>query len=141
VSRGSWEDDYRRLSRIDPAVLAAEELESLADAAWMVCRLEESMVTRQKAYVRYLETRENRPAARVAWRLFWDHLDGGETVVAMGWLRRARRHLASIPEEAEHRSTLPVVVGDRGAVSRCLMPLSRQTDRTARPRCRCRTGR
>jgi hypothetical protein len=63
VSRGSWEDDYRRLSRIDPAVLAAEELESLADAAWMVCPLEESMVTRQKAYVRYLETRENRPAA------------------------------------------------------------------------------
>jgi DNA-binding CsgD family transcriptional regulator len=102
ASRGSWVDDYRRLSDIDPAGLAAEELETLADAAWMVCRLEESMATRQDAYVRYLETRENRPAARVAWRLFWDHLYGGETVVAMGWLRRARRHLAAIPEEAEH---------------------------------------
>jgi ATP/maltotriose-dependent transcriptional regulator MalT len=103
ASRGSWVDDYRRLSGTDPAGLAAEELEALADAAWMVCRLEESMATRQQAYVRYLETRENRPAARVAWRLFWEHLYGGDTVVAMGWLRRARRHLAAIPdEEAEH---------------------------------------
>jgi ATP/maltotriose-dependent transcriptional regulator MalT len=102
ASRGSWVDDYRQLSGIDPAGLAAEELEALADAAWMVCRLEESRATRQQAYVRYLETRENRPAARVAWRLFWEHLYGGETVVAMGWLRRARRHLATRPEEPEH---------------------------------------
>jgi DNA-binding CsgD family transcriptional regulator len=102
ASRGSWVDDYHRLSGIDPAGLTAEELEALADAAWMVCRLDESMATRQQAYVRYLETRENRPVARVAWRLFWDHLYGGETVVAMGWLRRARRHLAAMPEEAEH---------------------------------------
>jgi ATP/maltotriose-dependent transcriptional regulator MalT len=102
ASRGTWADDYRRLSGLDLAGLAAEELEALADAAWMVCRLEESIATRQQAYVRYLETRESRPAARVAWRLFWDHLYRGETVVAMGWLRRARRHLAAMPEEAEH---------------------------------------
>jgi DNA-binding CsgD family transcriptional regulator/Tfp pilus assembly protein PilF len=101
-SRGSWLDDYDRLSRADPAGLAAEELEALADGAWMVCQRESSMTTRQKAYVRYLESRDNRSAARVAWRLFWDHLYGGETVVAMGWLRRARRHLAAITEEAEH---------------------------------------
>jgi ATP/maltotriose-dependent transcriptional regulator MalT len=102
ASRGTWADDYRRLSGLDLAGLAAEELEALADAAWMVCRLEESIATRQQAYVRYLETPENRPAARVAWRLFWDHLYWGDTVVAMGWLRRARRHLAAMPEEAEH---------------------------------------
>lgn len=102
ASRGSWVDDYRRLSGADAAGLAAEELEDLADAAWMVCRLEESMATRQQAYVGYLEACENRPAARVAWRLFWEHLYGGETVVAMGWLRRARRHLTAVPEEAEH---------------------------------------
>ena len=102
ASGGSWVDDYRRLSGSEPAALAAEELEDLADAAWMVCRLEESMATRQEAYVRYLAARDDRPAARVAWRLFWEHLYGGETVVAMGWLRRARRHLAAVPEDAEH---------------------------------------
>lgn len=60
------------------------------------------MATRQQAYAGYLEACENRPAARVAWRLSWEHLYGGETVVAMGWLRRARRHLTAVPEEAEH---------------------------------------
>ena len=63
ASGGSWVDDYRRLSGSDPAGLAAEELEDLADAAWMVCRLEESMATRQQAYVRYLAARDDRPAA------------------------------------------------------------------------------
>lgn len=102
ASSGFWADDYRRLSSVDPAGLAAEEHEALADAAWMVCRLEESMASRHRAYARYLEAGENRPAARVAWRLFWDHQYGGESVVALGWLRRARRHLAAMPEDAEH---------------------------------------
>jgi DNA-binding CsgD family transcriptional regulator len=102
ASRGSWLDDYHRLSRADPAGLGADELEVLADAAWMVCQREDSLATRQQAYMRYLESRDNRSAARVAWRLFWEHLYGGETVVAMGWLRRARRHLGAIAEDAEH---------------------------------------
>jgi ATP/maltotriose-dependent transcriptional regulator MalT len=34
--------------------------------------------------------------------LFWERLYAGERVVAMGWLRRARRHLAAIPESVEH---------------------------------------
>ncbi|MGH3691325.1 MAG: LuxR C-terminal-related transcriptional regulator [Acidimicrobiia bacterium] len=101
MPRDSWVETYGRLSELDPAELAAEQLEALADAAWMMCRLEESMATRQRAYVGYLEGRENQPAGRVAWRLFWEHLYGGETVVAMGWLRRARRHLATVPEVVE----------------------------------------
>ena len=102
MSRGSWADDYRRLSGSDPAGLSAGDLEALADGAWMLCRLEESTRTRQRAYAGYLEAHEVGPAARVAWRLFWEHLYGGDTVVATGWLRRARRHLAALPEEAEH---------------------------------------
>jgi ATP/maltotriose-dependent transcriptional regulator MalT len=102
VASSRWVDDYHRLSGTDPARLAAEEVEALADAAWMMCRLEESMATRRQAYARYLETCADRPAARVAWRLFWDHLYRGETVVATGWLGRAHRHLTALPEEAEH---------------------------------------
>jgi hypothetical protein len=60
ASRGSWVDDYHRLSGADPAGLAAEELETLADAAWMVCQREGSMTRRQQAYVRYLETPDGR---------------------------------------------------------------------------------
>jgi ATP/maltotriose-dependent transcriptional regulator MalT len=97
-----WVDTYDRLSASDPADLTPADLEALADSAWLVCRLDESLVARQHAYAGYLETRDEQSAARAAWRMFWDHLYNGDKVVALGWLRRARRHVAAIPEGAEH---------------------------------------
>ncbi len=97
-----WMETYRRLSGRDAVTLAPGELESLADVAWLLCRFKESIAARQQAYARYLEGHLNGPAVRSAWRLFWEHLYSGETAVALGWLRRARRHLAAIPEGAEH---------------------------------------
>jgi ATP/maltotriose-dependent transcriptional regulator MalT len=82
--------------------MSPEELEALADAAWLACRLDESYHARQKAYARFLEQHEDRPAARTAWRLFWEQLYNGSQAVALGWLRRARRHLAAIPDSPEH---------------------------------------
>ena len=55
-----WVDTYDRLSAGDPADLAPADLEALADSAWLVCRLDESLVTRQQAYAGYLETRDER---------------------------------------------------------------------------------
>lgn len=95
-------DTYDRLSRLDSAGLGAADLESLADAAWLMCRLDESTAARQRAYARFLDAGEHGSAARVAWRLFWEHLYAGDTVVGVGWLRRARRHLVAAPEAAEH---------------------------------------
>ncbi len=102
MSRGTWVETYDRFSGVDPADLSAEDLEALADAAWLVCRLEDSYVARQQAYRRFLEQHEDRPAARTAWRLFWEQLYNGSQAVALGWLRRARRHLAGIPDGPEH---------------------------------------
>ncbi len=98
----AWVVTYERLTRLDPVELGAAELESLADAAWLLCRLAESTAARRQAYGRYLEAGDYGPAARAAWRLFWEHLYAGEKVVATGWLRRARRHLAVIPDAVEH---------------------------------------
>jgi DNA-binding CsgD family transcriptional regulator len=95
-------DVYERLSGRDASELDGGQLEALADAAWLLCRLEESTAARQQSYVRYLDAGENGPAARTAWRLFWEGVYTREAAVAMGWLRRARRHLASMPEAAEH---------------------------------------
>jgi len=97
-----WVETYRRLSAPDPATLAPEELESLADVAWLLCRFAESTTARQQAYAGYLKSHDDGPAARSAWRLFWEHLYNVDRIVALGWLRRARRHLAAIPEGAEH---------------------------------------
>src|SRR5215207_2028936 len=98
----AWVETYDRLNARNFAELTPEELETLADSAWMVCRLHDSFVARQRAYAGYLETHDDRSAARTSWRLFWDHHYNGDEVIALGWLRRAHRHLATIPEGAEH---------------------------------------
>ena len=98
----AWVATYERLTRLDPGELSAAELESLADAAWLSCHLDGSTTARQQAYGRYLEAGEIGGAARAAWRLFWERLYAGERVVATGWLQRAHRHLAAIPESPEH---------------------------------------
>lgn len=101
-SRDVWPETYRLLSTRDPAVLTPDELEAIADSAWLVCHLNESLAARQQAYTGYEEINDHRSAVRAAWRLFWDHLYNGDKVVALGWLRRAHRHLAAVPESAEH---------------------------------------
>jgi ATP/maltotriose-dependent transcriptional regulator MalT len=98
----AWVEIHGRLSGRDPAGLTPEDLEALANVAWVLCRFGESTGARQKAYAGYLEARASQPAARMAWRLFWEHLYSGETAVALGWLRRARRHLEGMPECGEH---------------------------------------
>ncbi|HZL74104.1 MAG TPA: LuxR C-terminal-related transcriptional regulator [Propionibacteriaceae bacterium] len=99
--RDGWPETYTRLSTRDPANLTPDQLENLADSAWLVCRLDESLGARQLAYARYQEIHDDRAAVRTAWRMFWDHLYNGDSVVALGWLRRANRHMAAIPESAE----------------------------------------
>jgi len=98
----TWIEIYDRLGGQDPALLSAEDLEALADAAWLACRLDESYAARQRAYAKFLDRHEDRPAGRTAWRLFWEQLYNGSQAIALGWLRRARRHLATIPEGPEH---------------------------------------
>jgi ATP/maltotriose-dependent transcriptional regulator MalT len=98
----AWVETYRRLSGLDSGNLGPQDLESLADVAWLLCHFTESTAARQQAYAGYLKGHVDGPAARSAWRLFWEHLYNGEAVVALGWLRRARRHLAAIPEGVEH---------------------------------------
>ena len=89
--RDGWPETYTRLSTRDPANLTPDQLENLADSAWLLCRLDESLGARQVAYARYQEIHDDRAAVRTAWRLFWDHLHNGDKVVALGWLRRQPR--------------------------------------------------
>jgi hypothetical protein len=83
-----WPETYTRLSTRDPADLTPDQLEDLAEGAWLVCRLDESLSARRQVYARYHEIHDDRSAARTAWRLFWDHLYNGDKAVALGWLRR-----------------------------------------------------
>jgi tetratricopeptide (TPR) repeat protein len=96
---GAWE--VQDLSGRDPVSLAAVELEALAEAAWWLCKTDESIAARQRAYAAFRDAKDDRGAARAAARLFHDHFYRGEGAVAVGWLRRGFRHLEGAPDCVE----------------------------------------
>jgi DNA-binding NarL/FixJ family response regulator len=102
VRTGPWLHVYEELSARDPAGLAAVELEALAAAAWWLCKADESVAARQRAYAAFRDAGDARGAARAAARLFHEHFYRGEGAVAVGWLRRGFRHLEHNQDCAEH---------------------------------------
>jgi len=97
VRTGPWLHVYEELSIRDPASLTAVELEALAEAAWWLCKTDESIATRQRAYAAFRDATDDRGAARTAARLFHEHFYRGERAVAVGWLRRGFRHVERDP--------------------------------------------
>ncbi len=93
-----WNDVHELLNRLDPSILAPKDFEALADAAWWLCRRDESLDARRKAYDGYLKAGNIPKAAFQTWHLFYEHLIGGEMAIATGWLKRAQRHLVDQPE-------------------------------------------
>ena len=101
VRTGPWLHVYEDLSGRDPVRLGPVELEALAEAAWWLCKTDESIAARQRAYAAFRDAKDDRGAARTAGRLFHEHLYRGEGAVAVGWLRRGFRHLERDPDCVE----------------------------------------
>ena len=97
VRTGQWLQVYEDLNARDPGSLAAGELEALAEAAWWLCKTDESITQRQRAYAAYRDVEDDRGAARTAGRLFHEHFYRGEGAVAVGWLHRGFRHAEQSP--------------------------------------------
>ncbi|MFW6090909.1 MAG: LuxR C-terminal-related transcriptional regulator [Actinomycetota bacterium] len=93
---------YERLTATPPDGLSSEELDSLADAAFWLGRLRESIVARRRAYAKYRDAGDAGRATMTACRLFHSYFDMDETVAAGGWLQRAHRHACDVPEGVEH---------------------------------------
>ncbi len=102
LSREAWGDAYEALGGLDPSELDPADLEGLADAAWWLSRMDESLAARQRAYAGYAAAGMDAAAAFVAVRLGIEHFLRGEPAVGAGWLMRAQRYLADRPESVEH---------------------------------------
>jgi hypothetical protein len=77
-------------------------LDSTAEAAWWLGRLDECVALRERAYT-LLEAAGDRPgAARMAMLLSDNQLFRGRRAVASGWLHRAKRQLEGVPECLQH---------------------------------------
>lgn len=65
VLKGSWAEAYELYRALEPSRLSADDFDALADAAWWMCRIDES-IARQKAYRGHLRHQRPRQAATAA---------------------------------------------------------------------------
>ena len=110
-----WTAIYERLHDRARDDLTAAELEALADAAWWLCRVEDSLAARQKAYDKYVAVGDERRAGYNAWMLSTEYGFTGRAAASSGWLERAKRHAQALPDCAERGF---VLYGDAEAAER-----------------------
>jgi DNA-binding NarL/FixJ family response regulator len=101
ADRDVWSEVYERLRDPDREPLDAVDLETLADAAWWLSRVEESLAVRRRAHAAYVAAGDVRRAGYNAWMLATEYGFIGKQALAAGWLTKARRHLGDQPECVE----------------------------------------
>ncbi len=100
--RHSWHEVYDAFRGADPQELRPEDLESFAEAAWWIGRLDEAIALRERSYAGFASAGERVSAARIALALTWDNAGRGAHAVAHGWFANASRLLEGLPESSEH---------------------------------------
>ncbi|HEX5617860.1 MAG TPA: LuxR C-terminal-related transcriptional regulator [Solirubrobacteraceae bacterium] len=114
----AWGEAHRRLSGADRAApLAAEDLERLATAAYMLGREDEYLQVLERSHQAHLEADDPARAVRCAFWLTMGLAMRGQIGLATGWRGRAQRLLERMSEDCvEHGYLLlPRVVDHRMA--------------------------
>jgi hypothetical protein len=101
LTASAWADAYEGFRAVDPSELTGRDLEGLADAAWWLSKLPESLDLRHKAYAAYAAEGDEAAAAAVAARLAVEHFLREEPSVGAGFLMRAQRHADGLPDGRE----------------------------------------
>ncbi len=99
--RRAWRSAFDELTAADQeTALGLDDLERLAQAAYLIGVTDVALQVRAHhvAVAAGLPTR----AARIAFWIGLDYLDGGDLAQASGWLARARRLLEGSPPTVEH---------------------------------------
>ena len=121
--RLAWADAYAALSLADQSSsLAAEDLELLGTAAYLLGHVEDCLRALQRAQQLHTEAGDPRRAARCALWLAFHLGNAGELAQAGGWLARANRLLEHEPPDCAERGYLllplaiqHIVTGDPAA--------------------------
>jgi hypothetical protein len=101
-ARRDWPLTYRSLAAVrEHRSLTADDLHAMADAAWWLGLVKETMTISEECHQRFLA--EGRPlrAAMTALGIGFDWLLRGELSIGSGWLSRARRLIAQHPDSLE----------------------------------------
>jgi ATP/maltotriose-dependent transcriptional regulator MalT len=95
LARHDWQACHEAVTGLsaDEPAAEAERLDLLAESAWWLGRVEDSIDARQAAHRVFDSLGEQRRAAMCAIWLYQDHCLRARPAVASGWLQRARRAL------------------------------------------------
>ena len=102
AARHAWREAYDAFRDADSHELTPVDLESFAEAAWWMGKLDEAIALRERSYAGFLSANERLRAARLALALTWDNAGRGAHAVAHGWFAKAARLLEGLPESVEH---------------------------------------
>ena len=100
AGRRDWQAAYDAYAAMDDRTAA--DLEGLAEAAWWLGRMRESIERLSDAVRAYCAVDDRRAASRTAFLLAVSTRLVGDPAASAGWMRRAERALADLPEGAEH---------------------------------------
>jgi len=100
AGRRDWQTAYDAYTAVDGRTAA--DLEGLAEAAWWLGRMRESIGHHSEAFRAYCAVDDRRAAARTAFLLAVSTRLVGDPAASAGWMGRAERSLADLPECAEH---------------------------------------
>ena len=103
LARGAWEEARGHFEASLAESPSAEAYEGLSWATWWLDDADGSLGAREQAFRAYRAAGKPGAAGRMAAWLSADHRDfRGDDAVGQGWLNRARRLLADLPEGPDH---------------------------------------
>jgi DNA-binding NarL/FixJ family response regulator len=127
VARQDWAAAYEAFQAADRGVLSGPDLEAFADSAWWMGHLQEAIQIRTEAYAAFDADGNDARAGWVAGRLAIEYFLRGEAAIGSGFLMRAQRHAAVLPDGREQgfvavlESTIALNTGDpQGAADRAV---------------------
>jgi DNA-binding CsgD family transcriptional regulator len=101
-ARQQWDVAYARFAEVASGDhLDVDDLAAFADAAWWLGNTDRSLELSEQLYRRCLQGHHTPAAARLAVEIGFLWLIRGEQQIGSGWISRARRLLADVPECAE----------------------------------------
>lgn len=101
-SRREWSTARRLfLGAAAQVELTADDLAALADAAWWLGLIDESLATSERLYRQRLRDGSDRGAALTAIEIGYNELLRGRGAIASGWFSRARRILEDHKDSVE----------------------------------------
>lgn len=101
-ARHDWVTAYSRfLAARDAALLSADDCFALADSAWWLGRVDESLVAFETAYRGFVSEGRVRPASLAALSIGYTLAIRGDLAIASGWIGRAGRLLGDESDCAE----------------------------------------